>query len=199
VIVSLDSSANVRWAVRVPRRGNGMTDSSAFGETLAAVGDVDGDGISDLAVADSIDADGGEFRGAVWLCFLARDGSVRARTKISNWLGGFTGLTRDGERLGRSLAGAGDIDGDGTPDLLVGSATGVWTLFLRADGTVKGHRKLTNVPSDDGAAVGLSLAARRDQEDRVEVVSGGHLGSPTSPERVLWRLALTHDGVLQAR
>jgi hypothetical protein len=120
-----------------------LDDNDEFGGDLAAVGDLDCDGNVDLAAGARLDDDGGEDRGAVWVLFLASNGSVRLHTKISDTSGSFNGALDDDDRFGDSLAALGDLDGDGLPDLAVGapqdddgglSRGAVWNLFL--DGVV---------------------------------------------------------------
>ena len=41
-----------------------------FGNSVASLGDLDGNGVSDLAVGANRDDDGGAYRGAVWVLFL---------------------------------------------------------------------------------------------------------------------------------
>jgi hypothetical protein len=86
-----------------------------FGQALAAVGDLDGDGTSDLAVGAPGD------RGAVWVLFLTPDGSVKTFTKISAGRGGLHGTLLAGDHFGTGLAAAGDLDGNETCDLAVGA------------------------------------------------------------------------------
>jgi hypothetical protein len=45
----------------------------SFGFSAVALGDLDGDGIGDLAVGAWGDDDGGDSQGAVWILFLAGD------------------------------------------------------------------------------------------------------------------------------
>ena len=59
---------------------------------MAALGDLDGDGVGDLAVGAPRDDDGGTDRGAVWVLFLNTDGTVKSHQKISDTEGGFTGI-----------------------------------------------------------------------------------------------------------
>ena len=54
-----------------------------FGTSVAALGDLDGDGIGDLAVGARYDDDDVDDEGAVWILFLNPDGTVASETKIS--------------------------------------------------------------------------------------------------------------------
>jgi hypothetical protein len=130
------------------RQDGFVTGFSSFGEGLAGPGDLDGDGIPDLVVSDSHDSDGGEYRGAVWLVSMRADGSMKDAKKISNWEDSFEGILHNGSNFGSSVCGPGDIDGDGVPDLLVGSQEGLWTLFLKRDGTVRTHSLVGNPAPD---------------------------------------------------
>src|SRR5262245_1264478 len=102
------------------------TDPTGFGFTVITAGDVDGDGYADVAAGASGDD-----------TFGADAGLVRV------YRGGSTGLTggeywtlhgsAPGAFLGAWLAPAGDVNGDGLPDLLVGEANQV--LIAQSSGT----------------------------------------------------------------
>jgi len=127
-----------------------------YGSAADMLGDVDGDGLADLAVGALYDDDGGATTsanlGAVWIHFLAEDGTVRATSKISRTSGGFPGDLDPGDGFGTAIAGLGDFNGDGTPDLAVGSPLdddggtdqgALWILILNPDGSVKNQRKIS--------------------------------------------------------
>ncbi|MBI4882386.1 MAG: VCBS repeat-containing protein [Planctomycetes bacterium] len=88
----------------------GMKQLDGFGHAVANLGDLDEDGFDDIAVgAPGRDA-GGWSRGMVQ-AFSGLTGDP---------LFTITGPT-DWAQLGGSLAGAGDVDGDGVPDVVVGA------------------------------------------------------------------------------
>jgi len=81
--------------------------TSQFGFTLATIGDVDGDGIDDFAAGSW---SGGNGRGL----FDVISGATQAKIVT------VFGVAPDDAGLAKSLAGGGDFDGDGVPDLVVG-------------------------------------------------------------------------------
>jgi hypothetical protein len=115
-----------------------LDDDDWFGISVASLGDLDGDGVGDLAVSAKSD-DGGTDHGALWVLFLHTDGTVKSHQKISSTEGGFTGILDDSDFFGTSVAALGDLDGDGLTDLAVGARWdddggtnrgAVWVLFL---------------------------------------------------------------------
>jgi hypothetical protein len=105
----------------------GWENFEQLGWSLAALGDVTGDGIADFAVGTPHYDDGGSSRGR-----------VRA-------INGYNGVevfelvgSGDGYKLGASLAPVGDWNGDGVRDLAVG-APGVPLVSLGARGQVRLH------------------------------------------------------------
>jgi FG-GAP repeat len=61
-----------------------LDDGDAFGGSVTGLGDVDGDNTEDVAVGASFDDDGGADRGAVYVLFLHKNGTVKAEQKISD-------------------------------------------------------------------------------------------------------------------
>ena len=155
----------------------GVLGGSQFGWSVASLGDLDGDGVTDLAVGAITDNDGGTFQGAVWILFLNPDGTVASEQKISETAGGFGGTLDPSDLFGASVASLGDLDGDGVTDLAVGAYRdddgstdqgAVWILFLNPDGTVASEQKVSETAGGFGGTLdpsdlfGLSVASLGD-------------------------------------
>ncbi len=159
--------------------GGDLDVEDGFGRECSAIGDWDLDGVPDVAIGANRDDDGGGNRGAIYLCFLRRDGTVKDWRKLSH-SGGLSFSLRDGDEFGRGIARLEDMDADGVPELAVGaigdddgagSNGAVWILFMRRDGTAKGHAKLSAtsggiqspfVRSRGGTWFGMHVAALGD-------------------------------------
>ncbi len=138
-----------------------------WGRGMASLGDLDGDGVIELAVCATLDDDGGLDRGAVYILFLNANATVKSLVKISDTQGGFASPLSNHNSFGMAVANIGDLDEDGTVDLCVGaigeSAGGIQTgscyiLFLNPDGTVKSERRI-----DARSPVLGSALSERDQ------------------------------------
>jgi hypothetical protein len=129
-----------------------------LGASIATLGDLDGDGVTDIAVSAPHTTEFLEVNteaGSVWVLFLAADGTVRSFTEISRGTGGFTGSLPDGAQFGSSVEAVGDLDGDGRAELAVTSyepnpvnpnrrPVGVylWILVLDSGGHVRHHARI---------------------------------------------------------
>ncbi len=219
-ILLLDTDGTVKGEQRVASGVGGFPDllgaGDRFGEALAPLGDLDGDGVPDLAVGARFDDDGGANRGAVWILFLAADGTVREHAKLSASSGDFAGPLTNGDQFGVSIANMGDIDGDGVIDLAVGAdgdddgaptfigAVGaVWILHLARDGTAKSSSKISlesggfSGDLDEGDVFGRSIAAPGDLDgDGVGDLAVGAEGDDDGGlgHGSVWVLFLAPDG-----
>lgn len=118
----------------------------SFGDSMAGIGDLNGDGVEDIAVGSFGDDSTGMDQGVVWVLFMNSDGTVAGQKKIASGVNGFPDVIENIEYFGMGIAQIGDIDLDGVADLAINAAlssytttgTGkVWVLFMNSDGTVK--------------------------------------------------------------
>jgi hypothetical protein len=152
-VLFMNSNGTVKGSQKIASGvggGPALATSDRFGSALTSIGDLDGDGVSDLAAGASGDDTGGNYRGAVHILFLNPDGTVKANQKIAHGVGGGPALANL-DFFGGSAANLGDLDGDGHTELAVGASgddTGdsgrgaVHLLFLNPNGTVKSSRKI---------------------------------------------------------
>jgi hypothetical protein len=82
----------------------------------ANTGDVDGDGLADVLLGARQNDRGGEDAGAAYLLLGPFEGTIDLALADVTFLG-----EAAGDQAGRKVAGAGDIDGDGLGDLLIGA------------------------------------------------------------------------------
>ncbi|MGR3319038.1 MAG: integrin alpha [Candidatus Anammoxibacter sp.] len=91
-----------------------------FGVSVASAGDFNGDGIDDVIVGAPDDGNNGEsISGSAFIFFGGKTGTKRADADADVILEGQS----SGDRFGNSVASAGDFNGDGLDDVIVG-ATG---------------------------------------------------------------------------
>jgi len=96
------------------------TISTLFGRSVAGLGDVNADGYDDVIVGAP--NDGASFHGLAGL-YLGSASGIQTTSESDA-----TGLT-PGERLGSAVATAGDLNGDGLPDMVVSSGYGFQHIF----------------------------------------------------------------------
>ena len=121
-----------------------LDDNDRFGWSVANIGDLDGNGITDIVIGATQDDAGGNNRGAVHIMFMNADGSVDSTVEIN-------ALTENGptlsakDQFGTSIANIGDLDGDGVNDLIVGASRDnaggadrgtIHVMYMNTDGSV---------------------------------------------------------------
>ncbi|MFQ5748971.1 MAG: VCBS repeat-containing protein [Planctomycetota bacterium] len=126
---------------------------------LARLGDLDGDGSPEIGVSDPFASTGGLFRNGVALVFSSADGRLLLRVEGRE----------DSARFGTALAGAGDVNGDGVEDLLVGAPTAdpghrvdAGSAFLVSGASGATIRRLNG--SSHGGLFGFSVANAGDED-----------------------------------
>ncbi|MFQ6094331.1 MAG: integrin alpha, partial [bacterium] len=89
------------------------------GYLVSGAGDVNGDGYDDMLIAAEIQDYYEYHAGQVYLIF-GKPGGWEMRTNLSEADASFEGEEKE-DRAGRTLCGAGDVNGDGYNDILIGS------------------------------------------------------------------------------
>lgn len=189
-----------------------LSNGDHFGNAVTRIGDLDGDGISELAVGAELANVNGTRKGAVWILFMNADGTVRSNRQITEGESGFKANLNADDQFGSAVAGLGDLDGDGIPDLAVGADrndTGgtdrgaVWILFMKSDGKVRDERRIASGDGDfagvlgDGSQFGRAIAEIGDVDsDRViDLAVGADLDDDGGTDRgAVWILLMKTNG-----
>ena len=100
----------------------GLPTSEAFGTEVQFIGDINNDGIEDLAIGDQNETVGAlALAGRAYIIFGSTSGfpATFNLTALNGSNGFIVEATVGDERRGESIAGPGDINGDGIDDLIV--------------------------------------------------------------------------------
>jgi len=147
---------------------SGHSVSDRFGVSVAGVGDLDGDHVGDVLVGAPFDDTAGTNFGAAF-AYSGSEGAL---------LHALLGSAQSS--LGAQVAGGGDVDGDGVPDLLVSAPTevvgptmitpGVVRIYSGASGAL--IRSLTGEEDFSGfgaASDAMAIVGDLDGDERAEV------------------------------
>ena len=141
-----NSDGTVKSTVEIDDDDVSIIDNNdLFGWSVENIGDLDGDGVKDIAAGAIYDGTGGNKKGAVHIMFMESDGSVKSTAVINDSTENGPDLT-GGDQFGYSVEHLGDLDGDGVNDLAVGALGedgdggdnrgAVHIMYMNTDGSV---------------------------------------------------------------
>lgn len=164
--------------------------SEALGQSLAAVGDQNGDGLADLLIGSQGVATPNA-RAEAGIAYLAY-GRASAGT-LDPSSDGFAIKGATGERAGYAVAGLGDVDGAGGPDFAVGAPCAGRNALARSGSVFVLFRDpartgadLASLPADQGFRIDGPQANAScedvDKESDVSVASAGDANGDGRPD-----------------
>ena len=175
---------------------NGVDEGDESGRSVSGAGDVNADGIEDLIIGAPFAGSEPSYTGETYLIFgsttLGAGGSLELAAL--DGADGFVLTGSDFGQSGRSVSGAGDVNGDGIDDLIIGAfrtelygpaRITAYVVFGRAELGSSGSLKLPALDGSDGFVLngfsapllqGLSVSGAGDVNgDGIEdLVIGGH-------------------------
>ncbi|MCA9658698.1 MAG: FG-GAP repeat protein [Myxococcales bacterium] len=158
---------------------DGELEGDHAGAAVAIVGDINGDGFADVAVGAPLADPGGLSSGRVYVVHGEADPKSRSLAEIAQGTGGFV---VDGQTFrdyaGFSVSGAGDVDGDGLDDVIVGAygsepkgmqSGRAYVIYGKTDtapvnlfSVITGQGGVTLAGEADGDQAGISVAGAGD-------------------------------------
>lgn len=219
-ILLMNANGTVKENRRISKYSNselvsGIMDDSRFGKSIDRLGDLDGDGITEIIVSGYLDGEVAQNQGAVWILFLNNDGSVKDVQKINSLQGGFEGDLSGAKGFGYGVATLADMDGDDIPEVAVGcrgdndggNFTGaVWILFLDENGMVKSEQKISALVGgfygvlEAGDQFGNSVSNAGDlNQDGIDdlLVGAWRDDDGVEDSGAIWVLLLNEDGTVK--
>jgi hypothetical protein len=178
---------------------HGEADGDSSGYAISSAGDVNGDGLSDLIVgAYGADANGRLDAGKSYVVFGKASMAAVDLSAVANGVGGFAiNGQAEGDFSGTSVTSAGDVNGDGLADLIVGAhgangfagrsyvvfgKTNTATVDLSAVARGQGGFAINGERSNDASGYAVSSAGDVNGDGLADLMVGasgdnGHAGS----------------------
>jgi len=169
----------------------GENDIDLAGRSVSSAGDVNGDGFDDLIVGALLNDAGGTNAGAAYVIFGKASGFVTVNLDdvAATSTGGFKIIGEAaGDFAGISVSRAGDVNGDGFDDLIVGSSNnydvgGAYVIFGKASGfgtinldnvaaTSTGGFKIVGEVAGDQAGISVSSAGDVNGDGFADLIVG---------------------------
>ncbi|MBA5249989.1 MAG: hypothetical protein FE834_10780, partial [Gammaproteobacteria bacterium] len=153
---SAGSAATASLKVEI-NRGFVMNGESTHGESghsVSNAGDVNGDGLDDLIVGAH--KANNNYAGKTYVIFGKTNGTAANLSAIVSGTGGFIiDGHADNDRSGRSVSSAGDVNGDGLDDLIVGTNIKgkSYVIFGKTNGTAVKLSDIANTDNTGGFMV----------------------------------------------
>ncbi|MBU1910914.1 FG-GAP repeat protein, partial [Patescibacteria group bacterium] len=213
-IVLLKADASVKKTHKISSiedsTGNGLDEYDNFGYAISELGDLDGDGITDIAIGSRNDDDGVKDAGAVWILFLNSDGTVKSNKKISATQGNLNEELQTRSMFGSSISNLGDLNGNGIINIAVGERNfsedgdthgAFWIISLNPDGTVKTSQEISkniggfmgDISTSDGFGLRVANAGDIDGDGTNDVIASSLY------KRDLWIILPNSDGTVKSQ
>jgi len=176
-------------------RIDGIDDVDLSGRSVSGAGDVNGDGLDDVIVgAWAADPDGRDRAGETYVVFGKTDGAPIDLGALG--AGGFRIVGVDALDLsGRSVSGAGDVNGDGLDDVIIGAYGGdpdgrtdageSYVVFGKTDGATvdlatlgSGGFRIDGIDAGDSSGASVAGAGDVNGDGLADVIVGAPRADP---------------------